>query len=176
MSTFEPGPLADVTAERNASDGRWTLSFVRDLRHPPERVWAALTDPAQLDAWAPFRADRDLGATGPATLTMVDGAATEALDSIVETAEPPHLLVYRWGSDLLRWELVPTAVGTRLTLQHTVPGRDWLPKAAAGWHLCLVVVERFLDGDPVGPIRGRDALNYGWSELHDAYAIKLPAD
>ena len=70
---------------------------------------------------------------------------------------------------LLRWELEPAGPGTRLTLRHTVQGREWLPKVAAGWHLCLDVAQHLLDGDPVGPIRGADAVHYGFNELNDAY-------
>jgi hypothetical protein len=50
-TSFEPGPLAEVGCR--AQQDRWTLVFVRDLRHPPEAVWAALTDPAQLRGWSP---------------------------------------------------------------------------------------------------------------------------
>ena len=170
-TTFEPGPLADV--ERRADGDRWTLVFVRVLRHAPERVWAALTEPAQLEAWAPFTVDRDLGSTGDATLTMIDGAVAEELPASVRRAEPPMLLEYTWGSDLLRWTLEPADAGTRLTLEHTLGDRDWVPKVAAGWHLCLDVAERLLDGDPVGPIRGEDAKNFGWDRLRDAYAERL---
>lgn len=170
-STFEPGPLAEVDAQ--ASGDRWTLVFVRDVRHSPEKVWAALTDPARLAEWAPFLADRDLGSTGDATLTMVDGDVREDMRASVRRAEPPTLLEYTWGTDLLRWELAPVGTGTRLTLRHTVSDRDWVPKVAAGWHLCLVVAERLLDGQPIGPIRGSNARNFGWDQLNDAYAEKL---
>jgi uncharacterized protein YndB with AHSA1/START domain len=170
-SSFEPGPLAAV--ECHAADGRWTLVFVRDLKHPPKKVWAALTDPAQLREWAPFTADRDLGRVGDATLTMIDGDAGEDLPASVRRAEPPMLLEYTWGSDAVRWELAATDSGTRLTLRHTLDNRDWLPKVAAGWHLCLDVLDHLLDGEPIGPIRGEDARNYGWERLHDAYAEKL---
>jgi hypothetical protein len=95
------------------------------------------------------------------------------LPASVRRAEPPTLLEYTWGKDLLRWELAVTDAGTRLTLRHTVEDRDWLPKVAAGWHLCLVVAEHLLDGAPIGAIRGEDAKNYGWEGLHDAYAEKL---
>ena len=37
--------LGDATVVPD--DGRWTLIFVRDLRHPPAAVWAALTQPFQ---------------------------------------------------------------------------------------------------------------------------------
>jgi uncharacterized protein YndB with AHSA1/START domain len=170
-SRFEPGPLADVDCGPD-QDG-WTLVFVRDLRHPPERVWAALTDPAQLREWAPYTADRDLGRVGDATLTMIDGDAAEDMPASVHRAEPPTLLEYTWGGGLLRWELAATASGTRLTLRHTVPDQGWVPKVAAGWHICLVVAEHLLDGQPLGPIRGQNAKNYGWEELHDRYAEKL---
>ena len=69
--SYEPTPVVPVGYERTGD--AWTLVFTRELKHPRTKVWAALTDPDQLDAWAPFRPDRDLGRTGPATLTMVDG-------------------------------------------------------------------------------------------------------
>jgi uncharacterized protein YndB with AHSA1/START domain len=168
---FDPGPLADASVE--PSGERWTLVFVRDLRHPPQRVWAALTEPAQLAEWAPFLADRGLDTVGEVTLTMVDGDHRVDLSGAVVRAEPPRLLEYSWDSDLLRWELDPVNGGTRLTLRHTLTDRTWVPKVAAGWHLCVVVAERLLDGSPVGPIRGSAARAYGWVELRDAYAAKL---
>jgi uncharacterized protein YndB with AHSA1/START domain len=171
QTPFDPGPLAEV--ECRASDDRWTLVFTRDLRHPREKVWQALTEPAQLGAWAPYTVDRNLGSAGEATLTMIDGDTTENLPATVSRAEPPALLEYTWGTDLLRWELAATGTGTRLTLRHTIEDQDWVPKVAAGWHLCLVVADRLLDGHPIGPIRGDEARNFGWEELNDAYAAKL---
>jgi uncharacterized protein YndB with AHSA1/START domain len=168
---FEPSPPAEV--ERRADGDRWTLVFVRVLRHAPERVWAALTEPAQLEAWAPFTADRDLGRTGHATLTMIDGEVAEDLPASVERAEPPTLLEYSWGTDRLRWTLEPVDTGTRLTLEHTLDDPDFVPKVAAGWHLCLDVVERLLDGDAVPPIRGEDAKSHGWERLREEYEATL---
>jgi uncharacterized protein YndB with AHSA1/START domain len=168
---FDSGPLADVACRPD--DDRWTLVFVRDLRHPPELVWAALTEPAQLREWAPFVADRALDRPGDATLTMIDGETTDAQPATVRRAEPPTLLEYTWGTDLLRWELAASDVGTRLTLRHTLDDRDWVPKIAAGWHICLAVAERLLDRRPVGPITGAKAREHGWDELNEAYAGKL---
>lgn len=168
---FDPGPLAPVECDR--ADGRWSLVFHRDLTHSPEAVWAALTEPAQLDRWAPFRSDRDLGTTGEATLTMIDGETVLDLASSVTRADRPTLLEYTWGPDLLRWELSATDTGTRLTLRHAVAGPEWVAMVAAGWHLCLVVAARLLDGRPIPPIRGEDAHRFGWQALHDAYADRL---
>jgi len=168
---FESGPLADVDC--HASEDRWMLVFVRDLRHPPEKVWAALTDPKQVRQWAPYDTDTDLDSVGDATLTMIDGDTRVDLPTSVSRAEPPTLLEYTWGSDLLRWELAAIDAGTRLTLRHTIEDRESAAKVAAGWHICLVVAEHLLDGQPIGPIRGTDARTYGWDELRDAYAGKL---
>jgi len=165
---FEPGPLADASVV--GAGERWTLIFVRALPHPPEKVWAALTDPGRLDRWAPFAAARDLSLVGETTLTMVDGPDRTDLPATVLRAEAPALLEYTWGDDLLRWELTPADGGTRLTLRHTFAKRDEAPMFAAGWHLCVAVLTRLLAGDPVGVIRGRDATAYGWDELRAAYA------
>jgi uncharacterized protein YndB with AHSA1/START domain len=170
--TFEPGPLVDVDCV--PADTGWTLVFIRDLLHPPERVWAALTEPRQLEQWAPFLADRNLGSTGKATLTMIDGDARVELPvAEVKVAEPPTLLEYTWGTDLLRWELAALPDGTRLTLRHTVADRDMASKVAAGWHLCLDVADRLLDGHPVPPIRGERARDFGWDKLRESYAQRL---
>ena len=168
---YQPGPMVEVSAQADA-DG-WTLTFVRDLRHPREKVWSALTDPTRLGEWAPYTASRDLGSIGDVTLTMIDGDTAEAVPSKVTRADRPELLEHTFGTDLLRWELTGTESGTRLTLRHTVGDPDWLPKVAAGWHISLDVAERALDGRPVGAIRGQEALEYGWDELRIAYADRL---
>jgi uncharacterized protein YndB with AHSA1/START domain len=171
-TTFDAGPLAAVASEQHA-DGTWTVTFVRELAHPPERVWNALVRVDEVPRWAPFEPDRDLDTTGPATLTMIDGNLREAMPSEVRAADPPTRLEYTWGDDLLVWDLAPTTAGTQLTLRHTVRGKDWMPKVAAGWHLCLVVADHVLAGDAVDPIVGGDAMRYGWQDLHDQYASVL---
>ena len=167
------GPLLPAAVERDDPAGGWTLALTRHLRHAPAVVWSALTQPGRLARWAPFEADRDLGAEGAATLTMIDGTERTPLPTSVLRAEAPRLLEYRWGPDLLRWELEPADGGTRLTLRHTVLDPDWLPKIAAGWHLCLDVAEGVLAGEPVEPIRGAAAMDHGWPRLHEAYAREL---
>ncbi|MEV4624602.1 SRPBCC family protein [Asanoa sp. NPDC049573] len=172
MKDYEPGPLAEARTER-ASEGRWALVFIRDFPHPPPRVWRALTVPAELGEWAPYTADRDLAALGPATLTMIDSDQHSDIAVEVTEVDPERSLTYSWGTDLLRWDLVATPTGSRLTLHHTVSDPSSVTQVAAGWHICLDVAERLLSGNPVGPIRGNEARAYGWESLRDAYALKL---
>jgi uncharacterized protein YndB with AHSA1/START domain len=153
----------------------WTLIFVRQLRQAPAVVWTALTQPDELDQWAPFTAARPLDSPGETVLTLVDGPDRTEIAATVVRAEAPALLEYTWGDDRLRWELEPSGEGTRLTLRHTParPGTDAM--VAAGWHLCLDVLRHLLDGEPIGVIRGRDAMDHGWEDLRDGYAAKLDA-
>jgi uncharacterized protein YndB with AHSA1/START domain len=57
---------------------KWTLIIVRELRHPPEKVWQALTDPAHLREWAPFDADGSLGTAGTKVKLTTAGAPRPA--------------------------------------------------------------------------------------------------
>ncbi|HXV64105.1 MAG TPA: SRPBCC domain-containing protein [Vicinamibacteria bacterium] len=97
---YQPGEVADAKVRRDGS--LWTLVFVRSLRHPPGKVWLALTDPGTLREWAPFDANRDLGSPGAAKLTLVGGTTPEVFECEVRQAEAPRLLEYTWGESVLR--------------------------------------------------------------------------
>src|SRR3981081_3627922 len=54
---YAPGPASGAQVRRDRGqngEDKWTLILVRELRHSPEKVWQALTDPAHLREWAPF--------------------------------------------------------------------------------------------------------------------------
>jgi len=69
-----------------------------------------------------------------------------------------------------RWELEPLANGTRLTLS-TVLDRRFISMGAAGWHICLDVLDRLLGGNPISRIAGADAMKFaGWQRLNADYA------
>ena len=178
MSTRERyTPAAAFGAEVQKEGGRWTLVLVRDLRHPPAKVWRALTDPAQLREWAPFDSDRDLGAVGPARLSTVGMPAPQVSETSVTRAEAPRVLEYGWGGNALRWELEPRGggtrgAGTRLTLWHQIDER-YVAMGAAGWHICFDVLDRFLGGDPIGRIVAGEAMKFGWKRLNAEYAAQL---
>jgi uncharacterized protein YndB with AHSA1/START domain len=156
-------------AEVRNDGGRWSLVVVRDLAHPPAVVWEALTDPAQLREWAPFDADRSLGSAGTVTLTTVGSPQPHVTKTTVTRAEAPTLLEFDWGGQGLRWELKPLARGTRLTLWHNID-RNYIAMGAAGWHICFDVMERMLDGHPIGRLVGPDAAKFsGWQRLFREY-------
>lgn len=173
-SAHRPSPLVPVRTIR--AENGWTLVFTRDLPHPPEKVWDALTSRDQLRRWAPYGARRDLDGEGAATLVMLDGEVeTEEMAGTVLRHDRPRLLEHEFGNDVLRWQLEPIAGGTRLALRHTFADRDkgWSSALAAGWHLCLDVADALLAGSPFGPVAGSEAREYGWDELNEQYAEAL---
>jgi uncharacterized protein YndB with AHSA1/START domain len=165
---YRPGPAAGAEVRKDAE--RWTLVIVRELRHAPEKVWAALTDPLQLREWAPFDADRSLAAVGTVSLSTVGAPKTQVSESRVTRADAPHVLEYDWGGQPLRWELerLPGG-GTRLTLWHGID-RNFIAMGAAGWQICLDVLERFVAGEPIGRIVGAEAMKFDWPRLNADYA------
>ena len=168
---YTPGPATGAKVQKDGD--KWTLILVRELRHAPAMVWQALTDPAQLSEWAPFDADRSLATAGPVKLTTVGAPTPQVSETAVRRAEAPRLLEYSWGGNDLRWELEPRDGGTRLTLWHAID-RHFIAWGAAGWHVCLDVLERLLAGVPIGRIVGAAAMKFpGWQRLTTEYARQL---
>jgi uncharacterized protein YndB with AHSA1/START domain len=170
MSTREryaPGAASGAEVRRDGE--RWTLVLVRDLAHPPARVWTALTDPEHLREWAPFDSDRNLGTVGTATLSTVRAPAPNVTETHVKRADAPKALEYSWGGSDIRWELEPLGGGTRLTLWHNID-RRYISMGAAGWHICFDVLDRFLTGHPIGRIAGGEAMKFEWKRLNAEYA------
>ena len=163
-------PGAAFGADIQKQGEKWTLVLVRDLHHPPARVWKALTDPEHLRQWAPFDSDRHLGSPGPAKLSTVGTPGPQVSETTVSRADEPHLLEYSWGGQDIRWQLEPLAPGgTRLTLWHNID-RRYIAMGAAGWHVCFDVLDRLLDGHPMGRMVGPDAMKFaGWQRLHAEY-------
>jgi uncharacterized protein YndB with AHSA1/START domain len=168
-STYAPGPATGAQVRKDGA--LWTLILVRELRHPPEKVWRALTEPEHLREWSPFDADRSLATTGATVnLTTVGAPSPHVTETTVKRAEAPKTLEFNWGGGDVRWELEPSGGGTRLTLWANIPPR-FISMGAAGWHICLDVLDHLLNGDPVGRIVGTDALKFGgWQRLNAEYA------
>jgi polyketide cyclase/dehydrase/lipid transport protein len=159
---YTPGPAYGAQVQKRGE--KWTLILVRELRHSPEKVWQALTDPAHLREWAPFETDGSLSTVGTVKLTWAGNP--KPLETKVTRADAPKLLEY--GDT--RWELEALGRGTRLTLWHNID-RRFIAWGAAGWHISFDVLDRLLAGDPIGRVAGADAVKYdGWQRLVAEYS------
>jgi hypothetical protein len=158
---YAPGPAGGARIKKDGE--KWTLILVRDLRHPPAMVWQALTDSAHLREWAPFEADGNLDRVG-ATVKLRWASTANVTETRVMRADAPRLLEYQD----LRWELEPLGRGTRLTLWHNID-RRFIAWGAAGWHIAFDVLDRLLEGSPIGRIAGADAMKFDWQRLVAEY-------
>ena len=170
---YSPGPASGARIQKDRGQNgeeKWTLVLVRELRHSPEKVWEAITDPAHLREWAPFDADGNLGTTGTTVnLTTVGAPVPRITETTVTLAVAPEVLEYKWGGFDMRWELEAFGGGTRLTLWTNI-GHRFIAMGAAGWHICFDVLDHLLNGNPIGRIAGPDAMRFDWQRLHAEYA------
>ena len=171
---YAPGPATGARVEKTGD--KWTLVLVRELHHPPEKVWRAITDPDELRQWAPYDSDTNLGRAGTqVTLTTVGAPSPHVVQTTVKRADAPNVLEFEWGGGDLRWELSPHGSGTRLTLWAKID-RRYVAMGAAGWHICLDVLGHLLDGDPIGRMAGVDVLKFeGWQRLNAEYGKQFGA-
>jgi hypothetical protein len=159
---YTPGPASGAQVRKEGE--KWTLVLARELRHSPEKVWLALTDPVHLRQWAPFDVDGSLDTVGTVKLTWM--GAPRAIETRVTRADAPKVLEY--GD--IRWELEAFGGGTRLTLWHSID-RRFISMGAAGWHIGLDALDRLLGGSPIGRMAGGEAMKFGgWQRLNAEYA------
>jgi uncharacterized protein YndB with AHSA1/START domain len=167
----------DADAVLTDDRGRPLLRFERVLAHTPERVWRALTEPGELAAWHPSPFELEPVVGGAVSYGRADDG--EAMpDGEITEYDPPRVLAYSWGEDLLRFELHPRDGGCLLVLTHAFDDRFKAARDAAGWHLCLAALSSSLDGEDAQ--RGSDAegLPLGWQRLDRQYERRfgIPAE
>ena len=167
------------------SGNTWTLRFERDLKHPIEKVWDALTNNVRLKDWLAEDGTIELRKGGSVRLN------DHEIDSTIVDLDPPRVIEYgwsgpHWDGGTVRWELSPTASGTRLELTHRMntmspeeiegfkerfpdlpEGWDPLPSTLAGWHSILERFVAAVDGTPIS-----DDMDH-WRELHEHYKASL---
>ena len=144
-----------------ADDG-WQLVFERRLRHPPEKVWRAMTEPEHLRAWFPTTIDGDRRAGARLRFVFPNGEGP-TIEGEMVTYDPPRHLELRWGDEeTLRFELSPDGDGTYLRFVNRIRELGKAARDAAGWHVCLDNLERQLDGQQMlGP--------EAWKPVHEEY-------
>jgi len=146
---------------------RWTLRFIRRLAHPREKVWRAVTEPGHLKAWYPQEIVGERQAGAP--LRFVSPAG-DGFDGQMLVFDPPLVMEFTWGPDLLRIELEADGAGTLLTLTDTFDDQGKAARDAAGWHECLDLLASDLDDTP------RPAWGETWRRVHPAYVTGFGPD
>lgn len=139
-----PNPYGDVQSVNGAK----VLRFEREFRHAPEKVWRALIEPSELQGWFPcqIEGERKVGAT---IRFVFEGEDESPAEGVIVEFDPPHVLAYTWEGESLRWELHPISGGSRLIFTSQLDPAYPADNTAAGWHLCLELLEAQLNGETV---------------------------
>lgn len=164
-------PPGSRTGTITHHDGSATITFERRLAHPIERVWAAITDPAQRAQWfgtttleAREGGRIDMVAEGPPVAPEM-----RRMTGRIRLWRPPHVFEHEWsqsliGDTVVRYELSEDGEGTLLRFTHS----GFKPPHAKGYipgeHAFLDRLEAHLDQAPL-PGWGQ---RYG--EVHPRYA------
>ncbi|HEX2851252.1 MAG TPA: SRPBCC family protein [Acidimicrobiales bacterium] len=156
--------------ELHDEDGRGALRFVRRYPHPPERVWQALTEPEHLAHWFPTDIEGDRAAGATLRFVFRSGEGPE-FEGTMLTCDPPKLLEFMWGPDLLRFELAADDGGTVLTLTDVLSEFGKGARDAAGWHQCLDALSYVVDDETVPASVGER-----WREVSPYYIDRFPAE
>ena len=93
-----------------------TVVVEREFRHPPKKVWRALTESALIEDWLmsnDFRPEVDHDFTFSADWGSVEGKVLEVV--------PYETLSYTWNAlgleSVVTFTLIPTDTGTRLRME-----------------------------------------------------------
>jgi uncharacterized protein YndB with AHSA1/START domain len=142
---------------------RWQLHYTRTLRHPRDKVWRALTEPEHLAAWFPAKIHGERAAGAELRFEFEHGEGP-TIEGEMLVYEPPSRLEFRWGVELLRFDLVEREAGTVLTFVNTFDDLGKAARDGAGWHACLDVLEYEIAGEKP-PWNS----NERWSQVHPRY-------
>jgi uncharacterized protein YndB with AHSA1/START domain len=149
---------------------RHTIQYVRVYPHPVERVWAAVTDAAQMAVW--FFPDSQIDARAGGAYAL--GGPGANFKGVITIFEPPRLVRYGGpqphGPDgYWQFTLDPVPGGTRMMfVQSSQPGvwrnthnwpadpadhpagelNPWRPGTLSGWHVSFDHIGDMLDGAP----------------------------
>jgi uncharacterized protein YndB with AHSA1/START domain len=146
-------------------DGRPALRFERRLAHSVERVWRAVTDPAELAEWFVV----------PVPWTPLLGERFESYGRAGEITElrPPRLIAWTKGTESYRFELRPDAGGCVLVFTHVLDeSRGSAAEHAAGWEGYLDRLEAML----AGRVLSEEDAHGSVGERHERYARQFALD
>ena len=129
-----------------------TLSLDRDLRHPPEKVWRALTQAPLIADWL-MQSDFVAEVGHRFSFKSQPNPQWDGIiNAEVLAVEPHSRLAYSWGSmgleTVVTWTLTPSAGGTHLRMEQAGFPDDKGPYyqgATYGWTMFLGKLEGVLE-------------------------------
>ncbi len=130
-----------------------TLVIEREMPHPPEKVWRALTQSSLMEEWL---MKNDFQAVAGHRFTFRATPVPKwngVIDCEVLVVEPNSRLSYSWGSlglmTVVTWTLTPTKGGTHVRMEHSGFRSEESANykgASYGWQKFIGSLERVVAG------------------------------
>lgn len=156
-------------------NGRPAVRFRREYAQPAERLWAAITEPDELERWFPSKVRMQPEAGGTIEFYGDPNLPDSGQTGIILVYEPPKRLAYTWGASELHFALeARNDGGCVLTLTDVLEARDAAARNAAGWTVCLAELGKQLAGQVAGGPHSEIAES--WREHYEDYvAAGMPS-
>lgn len=135
---------------------RHAVELARELAHPIDEVWHAVTAAEPLARWFPGAPQFELRTGGSVRFPEFAGDPAE-FGEVLDCEAPRHLR-FSWDTDEMSFTLAAAGKGTRLTLVHAFTDLPGAASFATGWEACLEGLEALVDGHEIpnpGPRRAR---------------------
>jgi uncharacterized protein YndB with AHSA1/START domain len=130
----------------NIATDKRSVIVERDIPHPPEKIWRALTEPHLIEEWL-MKNDFEPVVGHNFNLRGDWGA----VDCRVVEVEPNKTLSYKWDAmgleSVVTWTLTPTRTGTHLRMEQAGFRRDQeqaYQGAKFGWQKFFASLEQVL--------------------------------
>lgn len=147
-------------------EGRPAVRFVRTYAHPADRVWRAVTAPAELGRWFPSAVEYEPRVGG--AVRFSGDPYTDDLPGVVLVYEPPRRFGFTWGDDEVHLCVDPVDDGScRLTLVNVLADRTTAARNGGGWYVCLEELAKSLDGVPSRGPHSDDTVP--WEPVYQAH-------
>jgi uncharacterized protein YndB with AHSA1/START domain len=154
--------MTDGTLE--TIDGRPALRFARRLPHSVDRVWRAVSEPAELARWFPAAAEWTPAAGETFEAGGMSGEVTEV--------DAPRRLAWTFNGERYSFDLSAQEGDCLLVFTHVFDDRRLAAQTATGWDAYFSRLEPHLDGGFVSEEQAHEP----WEEVHERYAERFGVD
>lgn len=139
--------------------------YVNEFHRAPEKVWDSITNNEHLKKWMAHLEIVDLRKDGIMLFHYNDGSGKFEEMKITDF-EDQSVIEFQWGEDIVRFEVIPTNDGCKLTMKEFINHlTDHTPKDLAGWQVCLMHLSNVITDE------SREILHNEWEKWYEEYKV-----
>lgn len=139
--------------------------YVNEYRQSPEKVWDSITNNEHFKKWMAHLEIVDLRKNGKMLFNYNDGSGKFEEMKITDY-ENQSVIEFEWGEDTVRFEVLPTDVGSKLIMKEFINHlTDHTPKDLAGWQVCLMHLSNVITDELI------EIPDNEWEKWYEEYKV-----